>query len=415
MEQTNQEKWQIVYRYTFPNGKMYIGKTSKTLHERQKTNWTGYEECPAVFNAINYYKPENIKQDILAEGLMTDEKVNELERYYIALYKTNCNRYRNPEYGYNLTDGGDGASGPRLICRGVNNHNSKAVYCIEFNQFYDNAVVASRATGISAGQIRACCRGDSVVCRINGSIKNGVHWIWAKDVCDEKIKEVLSVDIYEYSYTPVYCIELDKYFKSIHSAEDELCITGIVNVIHGRAHTAGKHPQTGELLHWIRADDVSDENIQKALFVPEIIYKGTEVYCLELDMAFISMSVPCKALGISIKTMIKCLNKEVDSAGLNPYNGRPLHWMLLSEYQNKGPIDILTKLDIDKFERKIYCIELDMYFSGTRDAAKFLHMSRNTLKSCLKGERETAGFHPNTGEPLHWEYRYNESYTLQND
>lgn len=41
---------------------------------------------------------------------MTDEQANELEKYYIALYKTNINRYGN-EYGYNLTDGGDGVSG----------------------------------------------------------------------------------------------------------------------------------------------------------------------------------------------------------------------------------------------------------------------------------------------------------------
>ena len=34
----------------------------------------------------------------------------ELEKYYIALYKTNINRY-GKEYGYNLTDGGDGVSG----------------------------------------------------------------------------------------------------------------------------------------------------------------------------------------------------------------------------------------------------------------------------------------------------------------
>ena len=50
MEQTNEKRNYIIYMYTFPNGKRYIGKTSNTLKRRQSDeDWTGYEECPAVF------------------------------------------------------------------------------------------------------------------------------------------------------------------------------------------------------------------------------------------------------------------------------------------------------------------------------------------------------------------------------
>ncbi len=410
MEQTQDKKWQAIYRYTFPNGKMYIGKTSTTLKDRQKSGWIGYEECPAVFNAINYYKPENIKQEILIEGMMTDNQINDLERYYIALYKTNCNRYRNPEYGYNLTDGGDGVSGPRLCCRGANHHNSKSVYCIELDKYYDNAIIASNETGIDPYAIRACCRGEHIVCKVDGKINSGWHWLWTEDVCDEKIQEALSKDPCQHLYTPVYCIELGQYYRSIRDAELKLDIVGITNVINDKAHTAGKHPITKEPLHWLLASEVNEENIQKALFVPERIYKGTEVYCIELDMAFVSISVPCKALGISNKTMSKCLNGEMDYAGLNPYDGSKLHWKLLSDCENLCDIEVLHELNIDKFERKIYCIELDMSFDGSRDAAAYVHTSRSTLRECLNGIREDAGFHPDTGEPLHWKYIYNKSY-----
>lgn len=34
-----------------------------------------------------------------------------MEVMLIALYKSNCKRYRSPQYGYNMTDGGDGAIG----------------------------------------------------------------------------------------------------------------------------------------------------------------------------------------------------------------------------------------------------------------------------------------------------------------
>lgn len=416
MEQTNEKKKYIIYMYTFPNGKRYIGKTSKTLKERQVDElWSGYKKCPLVFSAIEKYKPANIKQDILTEGIMTDEESGKIERYYIALYKTNCNRYRNPEYGYNLTDGGDGACGPRPDYRGEKHHSSKAVYCVEFDTYYENAIFAEATTGIDAREIRSCCRGDHIVCKVNGSIKNGVHWLWAKDVCDEKIQEVLSLDSRSHLYTPVYCIELNRYFKSIQDAEDELDIVGITQVLRGQARAAGRHPQTGGLLHWLHADNVSKDSIWNALNPPAIIYYGTEVYCIELNLAFVSISVPCKALGISRKTLRQCVNKEIETAGLSPYDKSPLHWILLSECKDMDGISILSEFKIDKFKQRIYCVELDMYFDGSRDAASFVHTSRNTLRDCLCGNRETAGFHPETGEPLHWKHAYNESFNNNKD
>lgn len=412
MEQTNEKKKYIVYMYTFPNGKRYIGKTSKTLKERQVDEfWSGYKKCPLVFSAIEKYKPINIKQKILAEGVMTDEESGQIEKYYIALYKTNCNRYRNPEYGYNLTDGGDGACGPRPDYRGEKHHSSKAVYCIELNKYYENALFAADETGVNAWLIRACCRGEQTVCKVNGSIRNGVHWLWAEDVYEEKIVEVLSADPCAHLYTPVYCIELDRYFKSIQDAEQEFnIIGGITQVLRGQAHTAGNHPKTREKLHWLPANNVSDENIWKALNPPKIIHYGTEVYCVDLNLAFVSISVPCKALGISRKTLRRCIDKEIETAGFNPYDGSPLHWISLSECEDADNIPVLSECEIDKFQQKIYCIELDKYFDGSRDAASFVHISRNTLRDCLRGNRETAGFHPETGEPLHWVHTYNENY-----
>ena len=415
MEETNEKRNWIIYMYTFPNDKKYIGKTSKTLQERQKTGWVGYEECPAVFSAINYYKPENIKQEILIEDVITDDMANELERYYIALYKTNCNRYRNPEYGYNLTDGGDGSCGPRLNSRGDKNHNSKSVYCIELNMYYSNAEEASNDLEISACQIRACCRGEQNICKKDKSIKNGLHWIWAKDVCEEKIQEVMSIDVCSHLYKPVYCIELNKYFKNIQSAENELNISGISRAINTIGKTAGKHPESGDPLHWILSSEVTEENIQKAICVPKTIHRGVEVYCIDLNLAFVSMSIPCKSFGISTRTLVKCINKERDSAGINPYNGDPLHWMLLSEYENKDNVDVLSEYDIEKYDKKIYCVEIDMKFNNTRDAAKYIHTSRSTLRECLRGDRETVGKHPITREPLHWKYIYNKSYVGQTE
>lgn len=97
--------------YTFPNEKRYIGKTKRSLSERQGSFFIGYKGCPILWNAIQKYGIENIKQDILFEREMSDEEASRLEQICILMFKTNINRFENPKLGYNLTDGGEGLSG----------------------------------------------------------------------------------------------------------------------------------------------------------------------------------------------------------------------------------------------------------------------------------------------------------------
>lgn len=106
----NLNHW-IIYMYTFPNGKRYVGKTKRTLSKRQRYNFTGYERCTVLWKAIQKYGIENIEQEILFENDMTDKNAARLEQVCIALFKVNCNRFSNPKFGYNLTDGGDGLAG----------------------------------------------------------------------------------------------------------------------------------------------------------------------------------------------------------------------------------------------------------------------------------------------------------------
>lgn len=97
--------------YIFPNGKRYVGKTKQSLSTRQGVDWSGYENCTLLWKAIQKYGIENIKTEILFEGVLTDEESSAIERFYIAKFKTNACRYSNPSYGYNLTDGGEGVPG----------------------------------------------------------------------------------------------------------------------------------------------------------------------------------------------------------------------------------------------------------------------------------------------------------------
>lgn len=105
-----------IYMYQFPNGKKYIGKTERTMSRRQGgSKFKGYEKCTLVYRAMQKYGFENIKQEILFKGQMEDEEATRLEQTCILLFKTNVYRFNTPEYGYNLTDGGEGQKGRKLV------------------------------------------------------------------------------------------------------------------------------------------------------------------------------------------------------------------------------------------------------------------------------------------------------------
>lgn len=90
----------IVYKHTCPNGKIYIGITSKRPNERWR-NGFGYKSNKHFFNAICKYGWDNIKHEILATNL-TKEEAEELEIYFInKKYKSN-----NMKHGYNIEYGG---------------------------------------------------------------------------------------------------------------------------------------------------------------------------------------------------------------------------------------------------------------------------------------------------------------------
>lgn len=96
--------------YIFPNDKRYIGKTCRQLSKRQGANFKRYKRCTLLWNAIQKYGCENIKQVILFENETTNKEACNIEMFFIEFFKTNVNKYNNPNYGYNLTSGGDGVS-----------------------------------------------------------------------------------------------------------------------------------------------------------------------------------------------------------------------------------------------------------------------------------------------------------------
>lgn len=90
----------IVYRHIFPNGKVYIGITCQEPKKRWRYG-CGYRHNQYITNAIRKYGWDNIKHEILFEGL-TKEEAEQKEIELIKLYKSN-----QKEYGYNIENGGN--------------------------------------------------------------------------------------------------------------------------------------------------------------------------------------------------------------------------------------------------------------------------------------------------------------------
>lgn len=105
----------IIYKYTSPSGKVYIGQTTNQTLRRKKwfnisSPYTSSDWKSKIDKARIKYGPSSFVYKILFQNRYISRKaakieLNTLEAYYVGLYDS----YRT---GYNSTIGGDSASGP---------------------------------------------------------------------------------------------------------------------------------------------------------------------------------------------------------------------------------------------------------------------------------------------------------------
>ena len=103
----------IIYKYTSPSGKVYIGQTIHP-HRRhiQHKNSINNKIKTKFICAILKYGFENFKYEIISVVDIDNKeqfhnKLNWMEKYYIK-------KFNSCENGYNITEGGGGTSGMRL-------------------------------------------------------------------------------------------------------------------------------------------------------------------------------------------------------------------------------------------------------------------------------------------------------------
>ncbi len=178
----------IIYKITNNiDGKSYIGQTVRTFNERYRGNWPKYTHNSHLFNSVQKHGLINFKVEFLEQNVESQEKLDELEVYYIKIFNT-----LEPN-GYNHSTGG---SNGRLS---QNTKDNIAISRHKGKIFQ----LKNQQTGeiVEFINIKRFCKENnapsSVRRVLTGKIKMGGYWTLPETVMDKY--EVLSPDKKSYS------------------------------------------------------------------------------------------------------------------------------------------------------------------------------------------------------------------------
>ena len=143
----------------------------------------------------------------------------------------------------------------------INNNFGKSVVCITTDEIFTNIMDASRKYEVSDTGIRYCCQGKTYT---SGKLEDGtpLRWLYLEDykkMTDEE-KDALKNSI-KSRIKKVVCLNTHVVFNSSTIAGKWCGVTK--NVIRRSATkeraSGGKHPETGEKLHWLYYEDYIKE------------------------------------------------------------------------------------------------------------------------------------------------------------
>lgn len=252
------------------NNKKYIGE-SKDIYRRwrdHRRELNGKRHRNAhLQHAWDTYGEDNFRFYIIEQ--CNEDDIDDREIYYIN--KFNC---RNIDYGYNIESGGNknkklSEETKEKISKSRKgkyysgeNPNAHPVYCPQLDKWFSCITDVEREGIACESSVRDCLKGKSKTAGKHPTTGERLTWY---DEHKMKDSEIMKIVIDEKNginritpnarCIPLYCIELDRLFEGGASqAEDE----GIANAgsirsyLCGRHKSAGKHPITGEPLHWER-------------------------------------------------------------------------------------------------------------------------------------------------------------------
>lgn len=258
-------RWCVYIHRNMINDKRYVGITSYKPERRWKANGTGYKKGSHFRNAINFYGWDNFEHIIVATYL-TEQEACDLEIQLIVEYNT-----INPKYGYNLTSGGE--KGTKMSQEAKQRMSqSHANICGDKNPFFGKhhteetkkkiSVAKSNPSEETLQKQSYIHKKENLSAETRKKMSDGQRHR-APPSTDTRAKMSAKRKGFKdgAATRPVYCIEMDTIFWGAMDAKNQYGINdnAIRFSMNNIRSSAGKHPETGEKLHWLYAEDAIEQ------------------------------------------------------------------------------------------------------------------------------------------------------------
>lgn len=127
--------------------------------------------------------------------------------------------------------------------------------------------------------------------------------------------------------------------------------------------------------------------------------KTREVICVETGKPFKTMADASRWCGTSSSNIRRAI-LQGKRAGTNPETGLPVTWKVIGDIE---PLTSGGKKGVNG--TKVKCLNNGKEFNTMKEASDYAGLkSTSKIGMVCNGKRKSAGKHPITGEPLHWEF-----------
>ena len=197
-----------VYKHTSPSGKVYIGITKLSINTRWQ-NGNGYKDCTLFYKAIMKYGWNNIKHEILFDGL-TKEEAEKIEIKLIA-------KYKKEGMSYNCSSGGE----------------LTALGCKRSDKFKEKLSIANKGKKMSEEskrKMQVAKKGKPLI--MTEARKEGYKKVSEKmkgKIFSDEHRQHLSqakkgkyMGAENHGSIPIYCFEIDKVFVGVKETARQL-------------------------------------------------------------------------------------------------------------------------------------------------------------------------------------------------
>ena len=216
-----------VYMHITPNGKRYVGITSRKPQYRWN-NGKGYKPNNHFYNAILKYGWDNIEHIIVAENL-TKENACAMEQELIKKYDTT-----NSQKGFNHSIGGEngslGVKRSQEVCEKISAIKKNQPSWAKGKHFSQEHCrkISQALTGRNLN--------EETKQKLSEAHKGKTTWIKGKTMPDEVRKKIS---------TPIVCVETKVFYFGLMEAERQTGIShsNISNCLNGKREKAGGY-------HW---------------------------------------------------------------------------------------------------------------------------------------------------------------------